>query len=331
MDDPTVSVLMSVYNDESYVQNAIDSILDQTFEEFEFIVVDDGSTDATRDVIDTYSDDRIRLVENESNIGLTRSLNRALDYARGRYVARQDADDISRMDRLERQVSYLNRHPNVAMVGSGAVLVDESGNTLNRRITLTHPTLDDILRKNRFVHGSVVVRRDVLNEVDGYDEFFETVQDYDLWLRIANRHPVRNIPAPLYRLRVHNESIYISQLEQSLLYEHYARARFQDDITASEQDAIESTGIDAYREYLDDEKWADLYRSIAVESLRYGNQSEAIQACQRALRYNDLHPVPYALIVLATLGNPSVDVASTAMRDFLNARNSIKNLRSRRR
>jgi hypothetical protein len=331
MKDPTVSVVMSVYNDDLYVDTAIDSILEQTFEKFEFIIVNDGSTDDTQDIINSYTDDRIRIIENNSNIGLTRSLNRGLEHARGRYIARQDADDVSRIDRLERQVSYLDRNPSVAMVGSGVALVDESGIIRNRRITLTHPTLSNILQKNRFVHGSVLMRHDVLNEVGGYDNFFKTVQDYDLWLRIANRYSVRNIPAPLYQLRVHNGSIYISNLKKSLLYERYARARLQGGVSEADQNTVESEGIDAYREYLDDTTRASFYRAIATATLRYGNRIEAKQACRHAIQYNPSHPLAYVLFILATLGGPAVDSASTAMRAFLNVRNSIKNIHSRHR
>lgn len=329
MECPLVSVVMSVYNDESYVAKSIDSILNQTFEDFEFIIVDDGSTDGTRDVIDRYNDDRIFLIENKENIGLTRSLNNALEHSSGRYVARQDADDISRIDRLERQLSYLDRHPSVAMVGSGAILVDETGNRLERRIPVMEPTLEDLLQKNRFVHGSVLLRSDVLEEVGGYDEYFETVQDYDLWLRIADRYPVRNHPAPLYSLRVHDESIYITKLEQSLLYEQYARDKILDEVSEVAQEIVESRSIEKYRDYLDDGIWANLQRSVAVSSLRYGDKNAAAKACRSAIRIAPLHPLSYLLLGISKVGAPAITVASRSMRAYLNTMNSVRNLRSR--
>src|SRR5690606_37374672 len=127
---PRVTVLLAVHNGERYIQEAIDSILAQTFGDFELLIVNDGSTDATRDLVLSYSDDRIRLVDNDHNIGLPKSLNRGLRLAKGRYIARLDADDISEPDRLAAQVSFLQANPDVAMVGSWYRKIDGEGNTL---------------------------------------------------------------------------------------------------------------------------------------------------------------------------------------------------------
>ncbi len=115
---PRVTVLMSVYNGEKYLREAIDSILNQTFKDFEFLIIDDGSTDSSADIIRSYTDFRIRLIQNEKNIGLTRSLNKGLKLAKGEYIARMDVDDISLPIRFEKQVSFLDKYEDVKLVGS---------------------------------------------------------------------------------------------------------------------------------------------------------------------------------------------------------------------
>ncbi|HKQ33129.1 MAG TPA: glycosyltransferase family A protein, partial [Thermodesulfobacteriota bacterium] len=115
---PKVTVLMTVYNGEKFLNEAIDGILNQTFRDFEFLIINDGSTDGSREIIKSYKDPRINLVDNESNIGLTASLNRGLSLAGGEYIARQDADDISLPERLEKQISILERNPDIALLGS---------------------------------------------------------------------------------------------------------------------------------------------------------------------------------------------------------------------
>src|SRR4051794_29608800 len=115
---PKVTVLLAVYNGERYLREAIDSILGQTFQDFEFLIINDGSTDSTREIILSYHDPRIRLVDNEDNIGQTRSLNRGLALAAGQFVARQDADDISEPERLASQVAFLEIHPEVVLLGT---------------------------------------------------------------------------------------------------------------------------------------------------------------------------------------------------------------------
>ena len=206
---PKVSVLMSVYNGIPYLQEAVDGILAQTFTDFEFIIVDDGSSDETPAVLDRYTDSRIVRLRNESNLGLTRSLNCGLAVARGEYVARQDADDVSLLGRLARQVSYLDSHPHIALVGTAYVEVREaSGNHRVMTMPLEHKEISmQLFYQNCFCHGSVMARRACLEAVGGYDEQFEVAQDRDLWLRLAEHFELANLPEPLYHLRISSASI----------------------------------------------------------------------------------------------------------------------------
>lgn len=206
---PRVSVLMSVYNDARFVAEAVDSILSQTFSDFEFIIVDDGSSDATPAILKQYADPRVTVLRNERNVGLTKSLNRGLEATQGEYVARQDADDRSLPHRLAHQVKFLDTHPEICLVGTGFVRVDEEGRELG---TVTMPTEPAQIREmlfyaHCFCHGSTMGRRADLQAIGGYDERFVAAQDIDLWLRLAERCQLANLPTVDYAFRTHGASI----------------------------------------------------------------------------------------------------------------------------
>ncbi len=145
-ENPKVSVIMSVYNGDKYLREAIESILNQTFTDFEFIIVNDGSTDNSLEIIESYDDERIKTINNKKNIGLTKSLNKALKFAKGKYIARQDADDVSLPNRFEKQVEYLDSHPEVALVGTSVYLIDENGKIIGKRIAFAKPRIKDLFK-----------------------------------------------------------------------------------------------------------------------------------------------------------------------------------------
>jgi len=216
--NPRISVIMSVYNGEKYLREAIDSILNQTFPDFEFIIVNDASTDSSLKIIQSYHDKRIRVIENEENIGLTKSLNKAIKKARGEYIARQDADDISLLNRFEEQLRYLEQHPEVSLLGTSIYRIDSGGDVTGKRIALAKPTTKDMFKGNQFSHGSVMFKRQVIDNVGGYNELFRYVQDYELWLRIAKHYEVRNLTRILYKLRSHDRNVRFTNGEESALY-----------------------------------------------------------------------------------------------------------------
>jgi len=204
MTHPRVSVLMSVYNGELYLTEAIDSILGQTFTDFEFIIINDGSTDRTGSILRGYTDARIQVFE-QTNMGLTRSLNRGISLARGEYVARMDADDISMPERLVKQVAFLDAHPEIGVLGTACRIVDE----VSHREWEMHPPLSDkqirrhLIRGNPFVHSSVMMRKSVFQAIGGYDEAYPYVQDYELWIRMALHTRLANLPDILHMRRFH--------------------------------------------------------------------------------------------------------------------------------
>lgn len=207
---PDVTVLMPVYNGARFLRPAIDSILGQTYRDFEFVIVDDGSSDETPHILASYSDPRIRIVRHETNRGITAALNHGLELAAGALVARQDADDLSAAQRLAKQVDYLRRRRDVAIVGSLGHVIDERGHSLG---TLDRCQEDLTLRwyqlwDNPFAHSSVMFRRDVVwDELHGYErEFGGYMEDHALWSRVLQRGRGANLPDRLFSYRVHQAS-----------------------------------------------------------------------------------------------------------------------------
>ena len=198
MTPPAVSVLMPAHNGAPWVRDAVESILTQTLEDLELIVIDDGSTDATPEILGRVRDSRLR-VERRERAGLTRALNVALGLARAPLLARLDADDLALPERLERQRAFLAANAAVGVLGTGAREVDEAGRTARE----IRPPADDrairraLIRRNPFVHSSVMMRRSVLERAGGYDEALPVAQDYDLWMRMGRLTRLANLPEPL--------------------------------------------------------------------------------------------------------------------------------------
>jgi glycosyltransferase involved in cell wall biosynthesis len=207
---PRVSVILCVYNGARYLEQAIDSIRQQTFEDFEIVLIDDGSTDGSAQLVDraAAADSRLRVIHQE-NRGLTRSLNVGLGIARGEYVARQDADDISRPTRLARQVGYLDKHPTCVVVGTRYHKIDAAGRVIGR----SRPPLGNfaiqrqLLRINAIAHSSAFFRRQAVLDLGGYDESLPVAQDYDLWCRLALRGTLANLRPYLVARRQHDDRV----------------------------------------------------------------------------------------------------------------------------
>lgn len=209
---PNVTVLMSVFNGKSHVGEAIESILNQTFTDFEFIVIDDSSTDNTLDILQSYAtkDPRIILLKNEINMGLTRSLNRGLKIARGKYIARQDADDISLPERLSIQTDFLDRKGNIGLLGTAYYVINNNGEITG---LCRQPQTDTEIRwqmlfHNTFCHTSVMFRRELLSEGKYlYDENLRYSQDYDFWAKLLNNTIAANLDTPLVKFRSNEAGI----------------------------------------------------------------------------------------------------------------------------
>jgi glycosyltransferase involved in cell wall biosynthesis len=202
--EPIVTVVLPVFNGEPYLAQAIESILVQSYRDFELIIIDDGSVDGSPEIVRQFADVRIRVVT-QSNRGLPATLNRGIGLARGRYIGRQDQDDVAFPERLGKQVSFFNQHPGCGLVGTWAEIW--RGDTRTDRVH-AHPSDDAHLKaallfNNPFVHSSVMIRRTALEQVGMYavDAGRQPPEDYELWSRISREFEVANIPELLHAYR----------------------------------------------------------------------------------------------------------------------------------
>lgn len=202
-----VSAIMPVYNGDKFLRPAIKSILDQTYKDLELIIVDDASTDKTPSIIKSFQDPRIKIITHKKNRGVSASRNEAIAAAVGKYIALQDADDISKPDRFKAQVDYLEKRLSVGALGTNYDVIDDSGqNVVATTDVLTHP--EDIklaeIFSNQFGQGAMMLRRRLLN--NSYDESKRYAEDYDLWTRLSHITELANLPAVLYKWRLHAAS-----------------------------------------------------------------------------------------------------------------------------
>lgn len=197
MTSPRVTVLLPVYNGAVFLRRSLESLLNQTFRDFEIVAINDGSKDDTAAILDALPDPRLR-VYHQDNIGLAGTLNRGLSLARGALIARQDQDDFSQAQRLARQVAFLETHPRCALLGTAAeIWVGDSPSGRTHDHPLDHPSLAfELLFNNPFVHSSIMMRREHVLALGGYstDPTREPPEDYELWSRLARRWEVANLP-----------------------------------------------------------------------------------------------------------------------------------------
>lgn len=217
-ESPKISVVMPVYNAEAYLKDAFKSILNQTFTDFEFIIVYDPSTDNSYKIIEDFSkiDERIIILRNENKLGLAESRTKGTKYAKGKYIAVADADDISISTRFEKQYNYMEKHNDCGVVGGFIELFDtESGKIIGVR---KYYEDDSNLRKRLFLYCPIaqpvsMIRKEVFNNIGYYDPKYPLAEDLDLWFRIGMRYKFANIQEILLKYRVHKNSTTISKIQ----------------------------------------------------------------------------------------------------------------------
>ncbi len=211
--DVSLSVILPVYNAEPYIADAIKSVLQQRFKDFELLIINDGSTDKSLQIIQKYAkqDTRIRIISRE-NKGLVASLNEGISLASANLIARQDADDLSIKDRFSMQIKFLQDHPAYVVVGSSVKVIDNKGSVLhNHRVLLDDPELrQELLIRSPFAHGSVVFRKSAAIAAGLYRQDYWPAEDYDFWLRLSLEGKLANIDKPLYMYREHETSISVT-------------------------------------------------------------------------------------------------------------------------
>lgn len=271
---PLISVIMPVFNGAAFLEEAIESILNQTYSHLEFIILDDGSTDPSLDIIKGFEDPRIKLLVSEKNRGIIHQLNKGVGLAAGKYIARMDADDISKANRLQLQCDFLEQNSDIDLVGSQAVYIDEKGRKLGKTSNL--PTNAETIRiyslfYSPFVHPAVFGRTEVFKENAYVPEV--AAEDQYLWVKILNRHKAANLPHPLLYHRSHRHNITKKLIEKYIDSSRavYLKAFQQIGITLSEKELSLLVAITALNQKMLDKT----------------HLAELDQFLQKLIRWND--------------------------------------------
>jgi len=212
---PKVSVITITYNRAKYLPEAIESVLAQTFTDWELLIIDDCSTDNTREVAEKYTakDSRIKYFRNDVNLKISKSRNKGLELAQGKYIAMLDSDDIwCDIEKLDRQYNFLENKPEYALIGGGVIVINETGKEIKRYLDPNgnKDLKKMILAKNPFAHSSVMYSRRIALDLDGYDVGLPSAEDYDLWLRMGKKHKVANLRDYVLKYRVHGGNISVT-------------------------------------------------------------------------------------------------------------------------
>ncbi len=211
---PKVSVVMSVYNAAPHLRDAVSSVLAQTFRDFELLIINDGSTDASGQILKEFTDPRIRIIEQE-NRGLVTSLNRGVRESKGEYIARMDADDICLPGRLHSQVTYLDAHPAIALLGAFVSTMDEDGNPLAPvvRFPIQHQDIWQKLGRRPWVvcHPAVMYRRQVAMDIGLYDPAFAHAEDVEFFARLMSKYRAMNLPEVVLNYRVRRGAVSVTR------------------------------------------------------------------------------------------------------------------------
>jgi glycosyltransferase involved in cell wall biosynthesis len=202
---------MAAKNVQDYIAIAIESIINQTYSDWEMIIVNDGSTDQTASIVQKYSDanNRIKLISNKESVGQAIARNTAVEQSTGKYLAILDADDVAMPDRIEVQVDYLDKNPEIAAIGGHAEIIDAKGSTLGiKRKALNIDAIRfSLLLQNQFIHSTMMIRRDVFDTFGGYNNAFLYAEDYDLWSKILEKNIILNIDKIVSKFRIQPGSV----------------------------------------------------------------------------------------------------------------------------
>jgi glycosyltransferase involved in cell wall biosynthesis len=296
---PPITVLLAVYNGQTYLREAIDSILNQTYRDFELLVIDDGSKDQTLPILREYEkrDPRVRLVS-RPNKGLTNTLNEGLELARGEFLARMDADDLCLPTRFEKQIAYLREHPDCVLLGSRVLLMDPEGLPIREMcFEQSHEEIDSahLNRGWPVVHPATMMRLSALRQIGGYRDEFNTLEDLDLFLRLAEVGKLANLPEVLLRYRQHFASVTHSREEKQnqIRQAIYDQTRARRGLPA---DVPPPTGRSRPR------KRYEQHRFWAWSALKAGNKQTARKHAFKTLQGAPFAPDSWRLIACALRG-----------------------------
>ena len=301
MSTADVTVLMPVYNAEKYLSEAIESVLNQTYREFEFLIVNDGSTDKSQAIVESYSDPRIKLIT-KVNGGVSSALNAGLSEATGKFIVRFDADDICYPNRIEEQYLFMKDNPDYILAGTDADYITKEGDYIFTFVNSGHS--DPEIKKNYlescpFIHSTVIYRKDAVLALGGYEVKAHTFEDYFLWVRLIERGKVCNFNKPLVKVRFNPESVTVDNRDYNATFKKIHRKALQTSIITAE----EETELIKSIKKLDKKKKEFSYNRMLAKKYLWNNYKpqKAREHIKNVLRINPLDPTSYFLLLLSYL------------------------------
>lgn len=273
-----VSVLMPVYNAERHLKEALDSVLAQSYQHLEFVIVNDGSTDGSEKIILSYNDSRIRLLPNPENKGLIYSLNKGIAACNGKYIARMDADDISMPERLAEQVAFMEQHPEVGVCGCDYTQFSASGEQSFRALSVHDEILSQMIFNSSVVHPSLMLRSSVLKEFDPvFNAGYHHSEDYELWSKLILRTKFSAVHRLLFRYRIHAAQVTQTHSHQQQLSANKVRKELLDKLGFSytEQEVELLSQMAAHRLF-DEKEQLDLLEQFLQKLIAQNKLSKRI-------------------------------------------------------
>lgn len=283
---PEVSVIMPVYNGEKYIRESMDSVINQTHKDFEFIIINDCSSDNTENIIKSYNDNRIKYVKNKKNLGVALSLNKGLNLATGKYIARMDADDISLPYRFEEQIKYLKENKECDICSGDIIEFDDNGN--EQLHVYSHDNSNimvDLLFDSPIVHPAVMMRSSIKEKIDlYYDIQYEKAEDFELWARISDKVRIDNLNKVLLKYRIHNLQVSVSCNRQQVKACRKIRYR----------SLVKILGKNKTEEYI------DIFDDFCNNKIKTQEEYETLCECFRVIYENNKRKKIYSDKILGT-------------------------------
>ncbi len=278
-DTPILSVLMPVFNSERFVTEAIESILNQTFKDFEFLILNDHSTDKSLEIINDFGkkDSRIKVFQNEKNLGVVESRNKLINLSKGRYIAWIDSDDIALENRFEKEIKFLEEHPEIGMVGAYPIIIDENGNETGKWLFETdlQKLKIELFFHSPFLSSSVMIRKNCLSQ-NFYDPRFSVSEDFNLYSKISEHYETANIPEFLVKYRINSKGLSKSntekmeQLSVQVIKEHAERLGIKlEESTIKNLRKSKSVSRIAFEEIAEIEKSLILLKDLLLKNDRF--------------------------------------------------------------
>jgi glycosyltransferase involved in cell wall biosynthesis len=299
---PKISVLMPVYNCEKYIGESIRSILDQSFKDFELIVIDGGSTDNTVNIVQSYKNSRLRIATHKKRLGLTESRNEGLQMARGALIALQDADDVSDSQRLAKQYSQFMLDKDLAVLGTSYICIDEKGRAIKEKTVKENVTFDDLRLGMQMCNGSMMFKKSVVLKSGCYDPLFMQCEDYELLCRLSSKgHKIMSLNEPLYYLRVHEGSVSAVKWQEQVLYTCLVKDIYFGNLKKEIIKELPTRDHKHLYSILSPEAKKDYHLSLAR---KYIKSKQYINGITEFLKIPKLNPKEANRLIIAAVHNP---------------------------